>query len=62
VERCLAVLDGHTVVVIDDGSVDPRPVAEAAARHGANFFASRERRPGAARNWPGRVGTELGPS
>jgi mycofactocin system glycosyltransferase len=60
-ERCLAALDGHTVVVIDDGSVDPRPVAEAAARHGAKLLRLDENAgPGAARNIGlAEVGTEL---
>ena len=51
-ERCLAALGGrYRVVVVDDGSRDPRAVAEAVSRHGAALI----RRdinggPGAARN------------
>jgi len=35
-DRCLAALgDDHAVVVVDDGSADPRSVAAVAGRHGA---------------------------
>jgi mycofactocin system glycosyltransferase len=37
--RCLAALGNrHPVVVVDDGSHDPRAVAEVAARHGAKLL------------------------
>ncbi|HET7014373.1 MAG TPA: mycofactocin biosynthesis glycosyltransferase MftF, partial [Streptosporangiaceae bacterium] len=51
-ERCLAGLGGgHPVIVIDDASLDPAAVAEAAAQHGAKLI-RREINggPGAARN------------
>ncbi len=60
--RCLAALgDGHPVVVVDDGSPDPGPLADACAAHGATLV----RRPvnggpGEARNAAlAHVGTDL---
>jgi mycofactocin system glycosyltransferase len=60
-ERCLTALDDHPVVVVDDGSADPRPVADVAARYGAKLLRLDENAgPAAARNTGlGEVGTEL---
>jgi mycofactocin glycosyltransferase len=50
-DRCLAALAGLRVVVVDDASHDPRPVAEVAARHGAELLAlPRNLGPAGARN------------
>jgi mycofactocin glycosyltransferase len=51
-DRCLAAVgDDHAVVVVDDGSADPRSVAAVASRHGA-VLCRRDRSggPAAARN------------
>jgi mycofactocin glycosyltransferase len=51
-DRCLAAVGGdHAVVVVDDGSADPRSVAAVAARHGAALCRrDRSGGPAAARN------------
>jgi mycofactocin glycosyltransferase len=49
--RCLAGLAGLRVIVVDDASADPRPVAAAAAAAGARYLRRpRNGGPGAARN------------
>lgn len=49
--RCLAGLDGLPVIVVDDGSADPRAVAAVAARAGARCLRREvSGGPGAARN------------
>jgi mycofactocin system glycosyltransferase len=60
-DRCLASLTGHPVVVVDDGSVDPTAVAAVVARHGATLVRrDRNGGPAAARNTGlAHVGTEL---
>jgi mycofactocin glycosyltransferase len=61
-DRCLAAVGGdHAVVVVDDGSADPRSVAAVAGRHGA-VLCRRDRSggPAAARNTGlARVDTDL---
>jgi mycofactocin system glycosyltransferase len=59
--RCLTALGGHRVVVVDDGSADPRPLADVTARHGAKLLRLDENAgPAAARNIGlAEVGTEL---
>jgi mycofactocin glycosyltransferase len=61
-DRCLAAVGaGHAVVVVDDGSADPRSVAAVAGRHGA-VLCRRDRSggPAAARNTGlTRVDTDL---
>jgi mycofactocin system glycosyltransferase len=60
-ERCLTAVGDHSVVLIDDGSADPRPVAELAARYGAKLLRlDQNAGPAAARNIGlAEVGTEL---
>ena len=49
--RCLAALAGLRVIVVDDGSADPGPVAAAAAAAGARYLPRASNGgPGAARN------------
>jgi mycofactocin system glycosyltransferase len=51
-DRCLSALGrNHRVIVVDDGSADPRPIAAAAAAHGATLIRRpRCGGPGAARD------------
>jgi GT2 family glycosyltransferase len=50
-ERCLAALGkGCEVIVVDDGSADPRAAAALAERHGARALRLEGRGPAAARN------------
>ena len=61
-DRCLAALGGeYPVVVVDDGSADPRRVAAVVARHGARLYRRESSGgPAAARNAGlAAVGTEL---
>ncbi len=48
--RCLHALTGTSVVVVDDGSMDPAAVARAAAEHGARLVRQDNTGPAGARN------------